>query len=359
MKLSELKINPNNPRLIKDDKFKKLVKSIEDFPKMMELRPIIIDDQNMILGGNMRYKALQHLNFKDIPDSWIKKASELTEEQKREFIIKDNVSFGLHDWDALANEWNEDELKDWGVDLPVDWDEESKEEKEAEAQIKLQEKFIVPPFSILDTRQGYWQDRKRYWKTLIQDEGETREGALSEAKLMTDINNGVSLLDPVLAELANKWFGLPTCKTFDPFAGDSVFGYVSDYLGNTFTGVELRQEQTDLNNERLKGSKSKYICDDGQNVLSHIEENSQDLLFSCPPYFDLEVYSDLKNDASNQKEYKDFLQILDNAFSGAIKCLKDNRFAVITVGDIRNKQGFYYGFVDDIKAIFNNNGLLI
>jgi ParB-like chromosome segregation protein Spo0J len=102
MKLSELKINPNNPRLIKDDKFKKLVKSIEDFPKMMELRPIIIDDQNMILGGNMRYKALQHLNFKDIPDSWIKKASELTEEQKREFIIKDNVSFGLHDWDAFG-----------------------------------------------------------------------------------------------------------------------------------------------------------------------------------------------------------------------------------------------------------------
>jgi DNA modification methylase len=173
---------------------------------------------------------------------------------------------------------------------------------------------------------------------------------------MAATNNGVSLLDPVLAEIANKWFGLDNCNTFDCFAGDSVFGYISDALGNTFTGIELRQEQTDLNNQRLKGSKSKYICDDGQNVLKHIKEDSQDLLFSCPPYFDLEVYSDLKNDASNQKEYKDFLQILDNAFTRALTCLKENRFAVIVVGDIRDKKGFYYGFADDVKNIFIKNG---
>ena len=171
--------------------------------------------------------------------------------------------------------------------------------------------------------------------------------------------SSVSLLDPVLSELVNLWFGLPKSKTFDCFAGDSVFGYVSSYLGNEFTGIELRKEQADLNNQRVKGFKSKYICDDGQNVLNHIEENSQDLLFSCPPYFDLEVYSDLPNDASNQKEYSDFLKILDNAFTGAIKCLKDNRFAVITVGDIRDKKGFYYRFVDDIKDIFKKNGILL
>ena len=91
-------------------------------------------------------------------------------------------------------------------------------------------------------------------------------------------------------------------------------------------------------------------------MLKHIKEDSQDLLFSCPPYFDLEVYSDLKNDASNQKEYKDFLQILDNAFTRALTCLKENRFAVIVVGDIRDKKGFYYGFADDVKNIFIRNG---
>jgi len=156
------------------------------------------------------------------------------------------------------------------------------------------------------------------------------------------------------------WFGHPNSKTCDPLAGDSIFGYVSSYMGNQFTGIELRQEQADLNNTRVKEFTSKYICDDGQNVLKHIEENSQDLLFSCPPYFDLEVYSDLQNDASNQKEYKGFLQILDNAFTDAIKCLRDNRFAVITVGDVRDKKsGFYYRFVDDIKDIFKRSGMLL
>lgn len=101
-----------------------------------------------------------------------------------------------------------------------------------------------------------------------------------------------------------------------------------------------------------------YINDDGQNVLKHFEENSMDLLFSCPPYFDLEHYSDLPNDASNAPTYEQFIKILENAFVDSIKCLRENRFAVIVVGDIRNKiTGFYYDFVGDIKRIFINNGV--
>ena len=117
MKLSELKKNPNNPRLIKDEKFKKLVQSLQDFPQMMELRPIIINGGNMVLGGNMRLAALKELNYKDIPDNWVMKASDLTPEQQREFIIKDNVSFGAHDWDILANEWDTEKLKEWGLEV--------------------------------------------------------------------------------------------------------------------------------------------------------------------------------------------------------------------------------------------------
>jgi len=119
MKLTDIKSNPNNPRILKDDKFNKLVKSIEEFPKMMELRPIVIDNSNMVLGGNMRLKALQHLKFKEIPDTWIKQADTLTEEEKQRFIIADNVGFGEWDWDVLANEWNEEQLHEWGLDLPV------------------------------------------------------------------------------------------------------------------------------------------------------------------------------------------------------------------------------------------------
>ena len=123
MKLKDIKANPNNPRVIRDDKFKKLRNSIESFPQMMALRPIVIDTDNVILGGNMRFRALQDLGYKEVPDEWVKKADELTEEQKREFIIKDNSGFGAWDWDSLANEWDAEQLSEWGLDMPDEWGE--------------------------------------------------------------------------------------------------------------------------------------------------------------------------------------------------------------------------------------------
>jgi len=115
MNINEIKPNPNNPRIIKDDKFKKLVKSIQDFPQMLELRPIVIDENNIVLGGNMRLKACIEAGLKDVP---VKQAKELTEEQKKEFIVKDNVGYGEWDWDDLANNWNEQLLTEWGLDIP-------------------------------------------------------------------------------------------------------------------------------------------------------------------------------------------------------------------------------------------------
>jgi len=123
MKLSSLKPNPNNPRLIKDERFVKLVQSIKDFPKMMELRPMVIDKDNIVLGGNMRLKAIQELGMKEIPDDWVKKASELTEEEKKRFVITDNNSFGEYDWDIIANEWGDLPIEDWGVDLHLPKDD--------------------------------------------------------------------------------------------------------------------------------------------------------------------------------------------------------------------------------------------
>jgi ParB-like chromosome segregation protein Spo0J len=116
MNINEIKPNPNNPRLIKDNKFKQLVKSIQDFPQMLELRPIVIDENNMVLGGNMRLKACIEAGLTDVP---VIHANNLSEAQKKEFIIKDNISFGEHDWDALANEWNIIELDEWGLDIPA------------------------------------------------------------------------------------------------------------------------------------------------------------------------------------------------------------------------------------------------
>jgi len=113
VKLHKIKGNPLNPRVIKNDKFKKLVKSIQEFPEMLKLRPIIVDEDFMVLGGNMRLRASKDAGLKEV---WIEVAEGFTEEQKKEFIVKDNVGFGEWEWDMLANEWDSVQLDEWGID---------------------------------------------------------------------------------------------------------------------------------------------------------------------------------------------------------------------------------------------------
>jgi DNA modification methylase len=118
MKLKDIKPNPNNPRVLRDDKFQKLKQSIAEFPKMLSLRPMVIDENNVVLGGNMRLRALQELGFTDIDEAWVKRSSDLTEEEKKRFVIADNVAFGEWDWDTLANDWDVVDLEAWGLDIP-------------------------------------------------------------------------------------------------------------------------------------------------------------------------------------------------------------------------------------------------
>jgi site-specific DNA-methyltransferase (adenine-specific) len=142
VKINEVKTNPKNPRLIKDDKFKKLVKSINDFPQMLELRPIVVDENNIVLGGNMRLKACKEAGLKEV---YIVKAENLTELQKDEFIVKDNVGFGEWDWDMLANEWDNELLDEWGLDIPNFDTNEVLEAEEDDFDGKLPEE----PFTVL------------------------------------------------------------------------------------------------------------------------------------------------------------------------------------------------------------------
>ena len=141
MKVSTLKLNPKNPRVIKDEKFKQLVKSIKEFPEMMAKRPMVcvtdVDGRLFPLGGNMRLKAIQHIGFTDIPDTWVVTADDWTEEKRNRFIISDNVGFGEWDWDELTADWDTDLLSDWGLDVPIF--EEEPEVLEAE-----EDDFEVP-----------------------------------------------------------------------------------------------------------------------------------------------------------------------------------------------------------------------
>lgn len=459
--LARLVPNQDNPRKITDGNFELLVSSILSFPSMLELRPIIIDQQMNILGGNMRTLALQHIaqldnhetrahldqaanltdaerdrlathwqHWRENPTVPTLLASQLTEAQKREFIIKDNSAFGHWDTERLLQEWQDLPLADWGLaswnttpatetgDTAQDTTEGTQEDEtitdeqeDTETETTQQDEnvphlpaslndiFIIPPFSVLDTRTGYWQQRKKLWREHIEAiNGETREGisfspemrypqlythfgqirdtlpvkmnftqyldTLPEEQLEQERQKnyaaGVSLFDPVLSEILCQWFTPHAHSSIcDPFAGDTQKGMVFSMLGHRFTGIELRAEQVEANRRNLEGRDldCTYICDDGRNIRKHIEADTQDLLFSCPPYFDLEQYSDLPEDASNQRTYNAFVQILAEGFRGGWECLHNNRFAILVVGDVRNHltQG-YYDFAGDLIRIFKSFG---
>ena len=189
IKLSTIKPNPNNPRVIKDHKFEKLKKSINEFPKMMELRPMVINDDNIVLGGNMRLKALKDLGYKEVPSEWVKQAKELTEDETRRFIIADNVGFGEHDWDLLANDWDSQELNDWGLDV---WqiDDLSNEDEYAGANPELElDKFLNSELK----RMFFVYDNETFervvnWLNSIQSKHDLQSHSEAILKLMENEN---------------------------------------------------------------------------------------------------------------------------------------------------------------------------
>lgn len=227
----------------------------------------------------------------------------------------------------------------------------------------LKREFGANPFTILDTKDGLWQARKRKWINLgIQSEvgrdaatfnmkkwadRKREEGLLSGNKLPSD----TSIFDPTLCEIMYRWFCPENGKIIDPFAGGSVRGIVANYLGYHYTGVDIRKEQVDSNYEQSKAildadNQPEWIEGDSNEVLAHLDENSYDMLFTCPPYADLEVYSNIRGDISNMK-YDDFIFTFESIMRHACKLLKKGSFAVIVVGEVRDKNGNYYGFVPD------------
>ena len=346
----------NNAKTHPPEQVKRIAESIKQFGWQ---QPIVVGRENVVIIGHGRLLAAKELLLDEVP---VVCADTLTEEQAQALRLADNKT-NESPWDFGKCEEELAALAIAGFDMTAFGFDDlagADPHETSEPVVKLTDRFIIPPFSVLDARQGYWQDRKKAWKAKIGDKGQARDVAVYSG--MENWHGGAfadaSILDPVLSELACKWFMPGTGNAFDTFAGDTVFGYVAASLGNHFTGIELRKEQADFNQAACAGLDAEYICDDGRNVLDHIGEGTQDLFFSCPPYFDLEQYSDLPNDASNQDSYEDFYAIIDAAFTAAIKCLKDNRFAVVVCGDVRNKKtGEYYGFPDDIKATFKRNGM--
>ena len=352
--------NPDNPNRHPSHQLERLAEIIQGTGWR---QPITVSTlSGYIVKGHGRYKAAKLAGLRQVPIEWQDYESK---EKEMADLIADNKIAAMAVIDETVLERELSKLAETPDFALTGFSPSELAEMTAIAQQNnpLSQPFTVLFSSILDTRRGAWIDRARAWHSLIGDEGQAR----AEANLIhgdfTAKYGGrtISILDPVLSETMTRWFTpAPGAKCFDVFAGDTIFGYVCSYLGMSFTGIELREEQAAFNNEQTRHLGARYICDDGRNVLNHIEPDSQDLLFSCPPYFDIEVYSDKENDASNQASYADFYAILDTAFSNAIKCLKKDRFAVIVVGDIRSKKdGSYYGFMEDVKQTFRKNGMCL
>jgi hypothetical protein len=179
LKLSEIQVNPNNPRLIRDDKFKKLVQSIKDFPEMLNIRPIVVNKDMVILGGNMRFKACKEAGLKEIPVI----ITDLTEEQQKEFLIKDNVSGGEWDWDLLANEWDSDQLDEWGLDIPI-YDKIDNAEDGDNLEFEQSVQLIPPKEYILimaEPNSEDWEELKEVLKLKMVRRGGYKEGSSFDA----------------------------------------------------------------------------------------------------------------------------------------------------------------------------------
>lgn len=237
--------------------------------------------------------------------------------------------------------------------------------------VLLRDKFMEPPFSVLDTKGGGWQRRKRQWEQLGIESHLGRD-AECNVKTMSGLSSeeykkkygrkpmeGVSIFDPALCELIYNWYCPENGTILDPFAGGSVRGIVANYLGYNYTGIDIRQEQIDSNREQALrllpvDKQPQYYVGDSNVVLTELIP-MYDLVFSCPPYADLEVYSEMKEDLSTM-EYNEFIKVYSEIIKKAVAKLKSGGYACFVVGDIRDKKGFYRDFISHTKQAFINAG---
>lgn len=239
---------------------------------------------------------------------------------------------------------------------------------EAPPPISLADKFGVPPMSVLDCRTGEWQDRKRRWLSIgmASEVGRggaltyTREAATDPVSLKLLEMGGTSIFDPVISELAYRWHTLPGDRVLDPFAGGAVRGIVASTLARWYVGVDLRSEQIEANEAQVHlGSDiaPRWIQGDSARLSDHLDPADEfDLVFSCPPYADLEVYSDNPRDLSRMP-YEEFRDTHARIIAAATARLRNDRFAAWVISDVRDKRGAYRGLVADTIRAFEAAGL--
>ena len=364
--------------------------------------PILVDEENMIIAGHGRIMAAREMKMPQVP---VAIARGWSEGEKRAYALLDNMIYESGDWDEEVKEQEQEAVLDLGIDLSdYDFDVYEPEDdspSERPITVSLADRFGIAPFSVLNAREGWWQNRKRAWMALgIRSEEGRGENLLKFSDSIAldgkayqerfkkgpaksynttdwlkdkgmkggaqDVagGSGTSIFDPVLTELCYSWFCPSDGVIFDPFAGGSVRGIVAAMLGRKYTGIDLSGDQIKANKKQgkdiLKGKKKpipKWINGDSAKMDDLLPKNYKcNLLFSCPPYADLEVYSDDPADISSM-DYAGFLEIYKKIIFLACQRLENNSFAVFVTGDARGKDGNYYGIPEDTNAAFIEAGL--
>lgn len=415
VEIDSLKPNPRNPNRHPEAQVKMLARIIGE---QGWRAPITVSRRSgYIVRGHARRLASYEAGSRYAPIEWQDYDNDSAEMAD---LVADNriAELAVLDQDAIAGilaelkENTDDldpELSGFSAEQIEDMIAENKTDREAEeqaARLTLGERFLIPPFTVLDSRGGVWAERKKAWKRLgirsevgrgadddntkagltynisSQPPGDYKAKNAYEEKIGQKISweefaelfpdamaySATSIFDPVLCELAYRWFCPQGGTIIDPFAGGSVRGVVAALTGRKYTGCDLSGRQIEANVNNWEEISHISVLDDAPEVTpptwingdsSHIDElapGEYDLFFTCPPYADLEVYSDKPEDLSN-KEYPEFLQLYRNVIRRATAMLKPDSFAVIVVSDLRDKKGFYRNFVSDTIDAFQDVGL--
>ena len=343
-------------------------------------RSVVIDENNMLIAGHGTVEGAKALGINKVrvietdgSELIAVRRTNWSEDQKIGANLADNRTSDLSEWDQeMLHRLSEDhDLSPWFDEgdlaelIPSeDLEELSEAQNKLEDASKLSDRFGIAPFTVLNAREGWWQERKRQWISLgIQSEVGRKENLLGMSEMMLEASgsdSGTSIFDPVLAELAYRWFSPENGIILDPFAGGSVRGIVATKSNRQYIGCDLRQEQIEANRDQAAtitpDNQPIWHCTDSRNIDRVCKGVQADMIFSCPPYADLEVYSDDPNDLSTLP-YDDFVASYREIIAKACSLLKPDSFACFVVGDVRDKKGNYYNFVGDTIQAFIDAGL--
>lgn len=358
--VSELVPYEKNPRKISDEAINAVAESIQEFGFK---NPILIDKNNVIVAGHTRRLASLKLGLDMVPCVIV---DDLTPQQVKALRLADNKTNELAEWDIGELNFELSDLLDFDMErFGFDLDFSEPQQSGKEWHDKLQDKFIVPPLSVLDTRQGYWQDRREIWREKISSRDGRGDELVWDKRLQEVVGSNMpstSEFDPVLAEILIKWFCPEGGTILDPFAGGSVRGIVSSVLGRKYTGIDLSATQIEANEANwgkldISENKPTWIVGDSVNVETLTKGRTFSFFLACPPYADLEKYSDDPKDLSNM-DYATFKSVYSDIIGKCCSQLEPNSFACIVVAEVRDKTtGIFRGFIEDTKRAFIDAGL--